>query len=128
MILEKNIYKAENIIIEYSKITNSNFKISNKKISIIKSNLLGNLKSAEFIDLANKLKNEDEEFIIKSIDVSYEYRNKKSNNDEESAKREEKILLIGTKTSLKELNYNLNNEFFIDITFKVLAQKFNHIK
>ena len=36
LILEKNIFKSENIIIEFRKISNSNFKLSNKKISIIK--------------------------------------------------------------------------------------------
>ena len=44
IILEKKIYKAENITIEFIKISNSIFKLSNKKISINKSNLILTLK------------------------------------------------------------------------------------
>ena len=61
----KNIFKTEDIIQAFKKITDIKFKINKKKISIIRTNIYGNLRSNEFIELVNKLKNENEEFIIK---------------------------------------------------------------
>ena len=59
-----NIFKTEDIIQVFEKITDIKFKLKNY-ISIIRINIYGNLWSNEFIELANKLKNENEDFIIK---------------------------------------------------------------
>ena len=77
--------------------------------------------------MVNKLKNENEEFIIKSIEVSYIYP-KNNLENEENTLREEKIIFIGTKESYKELNYQKNDEYFIDITFKAVPQKYRPYK
>lgn len=42
--------------------------------------------------------------------------------------REEKIIFIGSKESYKELNYQKNDEYFIDITFKSVPQKYRSYK
>lgn len=60
---------------------------------------------------------------MKSTETKYEYTNN-TNKKSEKEIREEKIIIFGSKSSIKNLNDENIREFFIDITFKAIPKKF----
>ena len=43
-------------------------------------------------------------------------------------KREQKIIIIGNKKSYQYLDYKINDEYFLDVTFKIILKKYLNYK
>ena len=43
-------------------------------------------------------------------------------------KREQKIIIIGNKKSYQYLDYKINDEYFLDVTFKIIPKKYLNYK
>ena len=67
-------------------------------------------------DLCKNIVSENFETIVKSTDVKYEYINLK-NKENKTDIREQRIIVFGTKESLKNLNNKEVNEYFVDVKF-----------
>ena len=72
------------------------------------------------LECIKKLKELNEEKDFNSQDIKY---NIKLNNNKIETK-EEKIIVLGIKNNLELMNIKDFNDYFIDITFKVMPKKF----
>ena len=122
-----NNIEAPTIIENFKTVSNIPITLSSKEISKIKRNIIKPLNTLNLEELCKSIKSNSFEIIVKSTDTKYEYINNKDphNNKEQ---REEKIIVFGTKESLKLLNDKDVNEYFIDITFKSIPKKFRPYK
>ena len=122
-----NNIEAPTIIENFKTVSNIPITLSSKEISKIKRNIIKPLNTLNLEELYKSIKSNSFEIIVKSTDTKYEYINNKDphNNKEQ---REEKIIVFGTKESLKLLNDKDVNEYFIDITFKSIPKKFRPYK
>ena len=74
-------------------------------------------------ELCKNIVSENFETTVKSTDVKYEYINLK-NKENKNEIREQRIIVFGSKESLKNLNNKEVNEYFVDVTFKSIPKKF----
>ena len=117
--LNKNIDNI-NIKDEYYKLTKIALKLNTNEISKIKTSIRGKYKSLTLLECIEKLKELNEEIDFKSQDIKY---NIKLNSIKIETK-EEKINVLGIKNNLELMNIKEFNDYFIDITFKVMPKKF----
>ena len=72
---------------------------------------------------------ENQNIIIKKTDIIYDYkyydRNEKKNYN---IKREQELLFFGTKDMLNQLNDPDNEQYFIDVTYKIIPYKYHPYK
>ena len=109
-----------NIKKEYNKYTKFKLKLNSNEISQIKSNVIGKYRGLSLIEYIDKLRDENEEVEIFSQDIKYNYKRK--NNTIEI--REEKIIVFGLKNNLNIMKNKEYDDYFLDITFKVIPKKF----
>ena len=121
--LNKNIDNI-NIKDEYYKLTKIALKLNTNEISKIKTSIRGEYKGLTLLECIKKLKELNEEKDFNSQDIKY---NIKLNNNKIETK-EEKIIALGIKNNLELMNIIDFNDYFIDITFKVIPKKFRHNK
>lgn len=129
-ILKENDFKDIPTIYEkFEKETGFKLILTNHEISDIKSKYNEKYNKKNFLNLIENIKDENPElnFDIKSIDIKYEY-NFKKNNIEKSEEREDKLIIFGTKESIKLLDYKNTGEFFVDTTFRIIPKKFKPYK
>ena len=120
-VIELNKYIDDiNIKDEYYKITKIDLKLNTNEISKIKTSIRGKYKGLTLLECIEKLKELNEEIDFKSQDIKY---NIKLNNNKIETK-EEKIIVLGIKNNLELMNIKEINDYFIDITFKVMPKKF----
>ena len=120
--LFENNKDNENINIkkEFSKITKIELKLNSNEISKIKTKIRGKYKGLSLLECIQKLKELNDEIEFISQDIKYNIKLK--NNKTET--REEKIIVIGIKKNLNLMNNTKFNDYFIDITFKLMPKKF----
>ena len=106
---------------EFRKYTNSKFLLNNKEVSRIKSSIIGKLKGISFVECIEKIKIENKNLEIMTTDILY---NLKKNKIE----RKEKIIVFGLKDRLNLLKNTLYNEYFLDITFKIIPKCYRPYK
>ena len=64
-------------------------------------------------------------FILKEFDISYDINLYiKEEKNTKTIKREEKIILFGTKAMLDSFKNKANIQYFIDITYQIIPQKY----
>ena len=103
-----------------------NFKISltNQEILKEKNNALGGFSKLDLEKLCQKISNEDIEIKLNSIDIFYEYKTKKNSTE----KREEKVFIITTQNMNNKLKDKNIENYFIDITYKIIPKHFKGYK
>lgn len=113
-------YNSINVKSEYIKYTKIDLKLNSNEISQIKSTVIGKYRGLTLTACIDKLKEENENIEISSQDIKYYYKTK--NNNIES--RDEKIIVIGLKKNLNIMKNKEYDDYFLDITFKVIPKKF----
>ena len=78
-------------------------------------------------DLLKYINKEIPNFIYKIYDIEYDYSNNK-NKKAISQRRKEKIIFFGTKNMFENLNNIDVKQYFLDITYKIIPQKFKPYK
>jgi len=96
-----------------------NCSLSNQELNLIRKSELGTFKNLELYELCKKLTNQIYEFEIYNYDMIYQIKTKNKILD-----RKQKIIFIGSKKTYEYLNYNINDEYFLDITYKIIPPKF----
>ena len=79
--------------------------------------------------LIKNLNKEFDNFLYKTIDVNYEiiyYDKRRKTNSK--INKEEKIIFFGTKTMYENFNNKEIKQFFIDITYKIIPNKYKPYK
>ena len=117
-------YENTEIKTEYYKYTNINLKLNNKIISKVKSKIFGKYRNVNLIECLFKIQIPNMNLDIKSKDIIYKI--KTSNN--KLITRNEKIIIFGNKERLKLLNNIPLEEFFLDITFKLIPDVYKPYK
>ena len=119
----KNIENTE-IKTEYYKYTNINLKLNNKIISKIKSKIFGKYRNLNLIECLSKIHIPNINLDIKSKDIIYKIKT----NNNKLITRNDKIIIFGNKERLKLLNNIPLEEFFLDITFKLIPDVYKPYK
>ena len=80
-------------------------------------------------DLIKYLQIENQNIIIKKTDIIYDYKyydrhDKKNYN----IKREQEIIFFGTEEMINQLKDPDNEQYFIDVTYKIIPYKYHPFK
>ena len=107
----------------FFEICKKNTTISNTEINTIRKKEIGIFNNLDLIDLCKKLTNNIIAFNIYSFDTMYNISKKNI-----VIKKEQKAIIIDNKNTYAFLNKENNDEYFIDITFKIMPKKYTNYK
>ena len=106
-----------------------NFILDDNDINVEKSKNVPNPKDKTLFDLINILANENKDIIVKKTDMIYDYKFYDiSEKKTKTIKREQEAIFFGTKDMYNELNNKDNQQFFIDVTYKIIPYKYHPYK
>ena len=123
LITDNNNIDNPTIKKNFFELTNIPLKLSLTDLSRIRNNIIDNYENLDLENLISKIKIENEEILIKIIDMKYLYKRKSKNIN-----REQRVFIFGVKENLELLNYKLTQQIFIDSTFKIIPPKFRPYK
>jgi len=104
-------------------------KITDIDISYEKSNAFIIDKKDTLEEILKYLNKDTNNLIIKVYDVEYNYKQYNKNNKKEAiTKRIQKIIFFGTQSMFNNLNNNNIEQYFIDITYKIVPLKYKPYK
>jgi len=103
---------------------NININLSKEELNKEKHLGLGIYNKLDIISLCKKISDEDKNVKVNSIDIFYDYINNK--NKKES--REEKVIVLTTDLMKEKLFDEKINNYFIDITYKIIPKTFKRYK
>ena len=106
--------------------TKFNFRISlnNEELTKEKHKAFGNISKIDIEKLCQKISTDDIDLKINVIDIFYEYKTKKENIE----KREEKVYILTTELMKNKLKDPNIQNYFIDITYKIIPKHFRNYK
>lgn len=108
---------------------NIEIKLTDNDISYEKSKTFIKNKKDTLEDILKFLNKDINDLIIKVYDVEYNYKEyNKNSNKETISKRIENIIFFGTRSMFDNLNNNNINQYFIDITYKIVPLIFKPYK
>ena len=123
-----NINKNNNIEIStipknFFNLTDIKIDLSNKQIYKIRAKIVDEYKGLTLTELVEKIKSEIPKLYFNINDIKY-----KINIINKLIDREQRLLFLGLNNNLELINSTNTNEFFIDITFKIIPVKFRPYK
>lgn len=102
---------------------NIKFILNEDCIRKIKASLLGAVNNKSIFDICDSLKNNNKDLIVNIYPISIEY--KKHNNIE---KKDQKIIIIGHKNMIKQMDNELCSQYGIDFTFEIIPKNLKPYK
>ena len=108
---------------------NIKFNLTDNDINVEKSLNVPNPNDKTLEDLIKYLQIENQNIIIKKTDIIYDYKyydrhDKKNYN----IKREQEIIFFGTEEMINQLKDLDNEQYFIDVTYKIIPYKYHLYK
>ena len=100
------------------------FLINNNEFTKIKYKVFGSLNNLDLLDICRKISNDDIKININTIDLVYELKK----NNIKIDKKAEKVIVLTTDYSEKTFNNKNIENFFIDVTYKVIPKKSQNYK
>lgn len=127
LIKEKKLLNYIDIIDKFkTRFKEIEFSLSEDIVRKIKSSIIATMTHYTIEDVCNSLKldNKDIQIDIYPIKIY----NRKNINKELNDLKEQKVIIIGTSNMLKNLDFNLNIQFGVDFTFKIIPNVYKPYK
>lgn len=103
---------------------NINIRLSKEELNKEKHLGLGIYNKLDIISLCKKITDEDKNIKVHSVDIFYDYINNKNKKEN----REEKVVALTTDLMKAKLSVENINNYFIDVTYKIIPKSFRRYK
>lgn len=98
--------------------------LSKSELSQIRGKVVDEYKNLDLVQLTEKIKNNQPNLKIFTLDIQYEIINKNSKKENKF----EKLIFFGKEDNIKYINKDYCVEFFLDVTFDIIPVKYRPYK